>query len=250
MRDHDMSKEYKEVGRVKEIYRYPVKSMAGEYIEEAKVGWHGLAGDRRFAFVRAGNKTGLPWLSARELPQLILYSARFTDPNGVENSPITIVSPDGRNLALDNDELLYELEQKYGDKLHLMQLWRGAYDSMDISLITEASVRTLSDKIGCKLEVQRFRPNLVIEAFEEKPYPEDRWVGELLVFGERDNSARIRTNRKDLRCMVVNLDPKTAQQNPAILKEIVNSRKNLLGIYGTTERPGTIRVGDVVRLKI
>jgi len=243
-----MAKEYKEVGRVAQIYRYPVKSMAGEYVEETKIGWHGLAGDRRFAFARVGDKTGLPWLSARELPELILYKARFADPSNIESSPISVMTPTGQVLKLDSDDLLNQIACSYGKPVQLMQLWRGTYDSMDISLISQASIHAVSVQVGHELEVQRFRPNFVVETFDGKPYPEDRWVGELLVFGDRDNSARIRANRKDIRCMVVNLDLKTAQQDPAILKEIVRSRKNLLGIYGTIERPGTVRVGDVIRM--
>lgn len=62
-----------EVGRVHEVVRYPVKSMAGTATESAVLGWHGLAGDRRFAFRRVGDGSGFPWLSASRLPELLLY---------------------------------------------------------------------------------------------------------------------------------------------------------------------------------
>lgn len=243
-----MARVYQEVGRVKELWRYPVKSMAGECLSESKVGWHGLAGDRRFAFVRTGNKTGLPWLSARELPQLILYAAQFANPQDIERSSILVQTPDGSSLPVGSQTLGEDIRCAYGGAVDLMQMWRGTYDSMSLSLISVATIQALSEQVGCALEVQRFRPNIVVETFDQRPYGEERWLGQLLVCGEHQHAAHIRANRKDPRCMVVNLDPHTAQQNPAVLMAIVQTRKNLLGLYGSTERPGVIRVGDIIRL--
>ena len=159
-----------------------------------------------------------------------------------------VKTPSGKHLPVDSDELLEEITQLYGDEAHLMQHWGGFFDSMDISLLTQKTVQSLSQMIGDDLDVRRFRANIVIESFEGRKFPEDKWVGKTLVFGARRNSARIRANRKDLRCMVVNLDPETAKQNPKILKEIVNQRKNYAGVYGTTLWPGSIKVGDTVYL--
>lgn len=242
-----MDKDYIEVGYVSEIWRYPVKSMAGEPLESTRLGWHGLGGDRRFAFSRLGNPTGLPWLSARELPRLVLYRARFEDPAD-EESPILVTTPEGSTTSLDDPGLLDELQQAHGGALQLTQLWRGTYDSMALSLISRAAIRAISGRTGLTLEVERFRPNLLVEVSDSREFPEDRWVGDLLVFGARPDSARVRVNRKDPRCMIVNLDPVTGRQDPMVLREIVQGRKNLLGVYGSTERPGTICVGDTIRL--
>jgi len=241
-----MPKEHKPVAEVVGVHHYPVKSMRGTAIPAAKLGWHGLAGDRRFAFTRAGNASGLPWLSAREVPRLILYEARFTDPAQPDRSPIVVAVPGGAAYALDSPELLHELEELHGGNLKLIQVWRGTFDSMALSLISENAINSLSGTVGRPLEVERFRPNLVVRALEPKPYPEDQWVGELLVFGDRPDSARIRVNRKDPRCTIINLDPTTAESGPDLLAEVVKGRKNLLGVYGSTERPGTIQVGDTV----
>lgn len=241
-----MPKERKPVAEVIRLYDYPVKSMRGTAIPASKLGWHGLAGDRRFAFTRAGHPSGLPWLSAREVPRLILYEARFIDPAQPERSPIVVVTPNGTEHALDSTELIHELEELYGDKLNLMQLWRGTFDSMALSLISENAIDSLSGIVGRRMELERFRPNLVVQALEPKPYPEDHWIGELLVFGDRPDSARVRVNRKDPRCTIINLNPATAESSPDLLAEVVKGRKNLLGVYGSTERPGTIQVGDTV----
>lgn len=244
-----MSKEYKIVAEVTQLFHYPVKSMRGQAILETKLGWHGFAGDRRFALSRTGDSSGLPWLSARESPGLILYEAAFINPAQPDRSPVVVITPSGRTLALDSPELVRELENLYGDNLHLTQLWRGTFDSMDVSLISSNAIESTGVAVGQTLEVERFRPNIVVKAIEPNAYPEDKWVGELLVFGERPDAARIRINRKDLRCTIVNLDPATAERGPDVLGEVARNRRNLLGVYGSTERTGIIKVGDLVFLR-
>ena len=243
-----MAKDYQEIGHVAGIYRYPVKSMGGEKLDQVKVGWHGLNGDRRFAFLRTGNLTGLPWLSIRQFPKLITYCARFEDPTNNESSEIIVKSPQGIDFPIHSRELLIEIETGSKLNLELIQLWRGAFDSMTISLISAKSIRLIEEKINQSLEIERFRPNIVMELDGDKLFPEDKIIGELIVFGDRDNSARIRIFRKDLRCMAVNLNPRTAVQEPKVLKEIVTNRKNFLGVYGGTERTGLIQQGDPIYL--
>ena len=69
------------VGRVAALRRYPVKSMAAEELDGAEVSWHGLAGDRRWAFIRDGQvRNGFPWLTIRERPELAHYRPRFAVP--------------------------------------------------------------------------------------------------------------------------------------------------------------------------
>ena len=96
---------------------------------------------------------------------------------------------------------------------------------MDISIITEQSIAAVERAVGYELNHHRFRPNLTIRSFDERQFPEDRWVGELLVFGERTDSLRIRIKRKDVRCMIVNLDPQTSLKTADILKYIVNPER-------------------------
>jgi uncharacterized protein YcbX len=62
------------VGEVEALFRYPVKSMAGEVLEEVALGWHGLDGDRRLAFRKVGDRGGFPWLTATKLPELLQFT--------------------------------------------------------------------------------------------------------------------------------------------------------------------------------
>jgi uncharacterized protein YcbX len=243
-----MARTYKDVATVRELRIYPVKSMAGSELSEARLGWHGLAGDRRYGFVKTGSLSGLPFLSARELPRITLYSASYMDPRDPDRSEVNVVTPEGRTLSIRAEALLAELEQLSAQQLHLQHLWRGCFDAMDISLITLDSIRTMSSSTGRNLETSRFRPNLVLEAKDPKPFPEEAWIGETLRIGDRPDSAWLRADRRDQRCQIVNLDPTTADSSPEVMAEIVRQRKNNLGVYGTTVRPGTMGVGDTVFL--
>jgi uncharacterized protein YcbX len=241
-----MRTEYREVGHVEALYRYPVKSMRGESIEETHVGWHGLAGDRRWAFTRTGSDSGLPWVSGRECPEILGYSARLTDAG--DESSIEVTSPSGRKYAINDPELCDEIQTVCGRTISPFHLWRGTFDSMPISLITTDSIKSIRALPEGAESAERFRPNMLVSATDAKPYVEERWIGELLVFGEREDAARIRVARKDVRCSIVNIDTRTLHNDPAILREIVAARKNKLGVYGIVERPGTIRVNDAVRV--
>lgn len=241
-------KEYIEVGIVNELYRYPVKAFAGETVPESWVGWHGLEGDRRFAFLKLDSKRGFPWLTARDNPSLLQFQPHFVEVDNSQAATICVRTPDGDELPLDSWELLKRIRQLSRSDIHLIQNWSGIFDAMDISLLSLASIAAVSEAVEIPFEPERFRPNILVEAFDDRPFLEDRWVKSLLVFGDQSNAARLRVNRKTLRCMVINVDAKTGKQNPSVLKHVVQNRKNLLGVYSTTERPGMIRVGDVIRL--
>src|SRR5215831_18560944 len=92
------------IGHVAELSRYPVKSMAGTSIESALLGWHGLAGDRRFAFRRLGDQSGFPWLSASRLPELLLYHPCGLDESTGEPLPTHVRTPAGVNVELRSEE--------------------------------------------------------------------------------------------------------------------------------------------------
>ena len=76
-----------EIGHVEAIFRYPVKSMSGERVDVADMGWHGLDGDRRLAFRRVDDRGGFPWLIASKLPELILFTTLRRGPAVGGNLP-------------------------------------------------------------------------------------------------------------------------------------------------------------------
>jgi uncharacterized protein YcbX len=240
---------YKEVGRVVAVHRFPVKSMAGERLEDAHLGWHGIKGDRRLAFLVEDDPSGLPWLSAREAPGVLGYKAAYITAEDVDRGRAAVTTPAGVEMPVLSPDLRHELAQLAGRPLRAVRLHRGAFDAMAVSIISTSSIASVSALAGPDLDPRRFRANIVMSSFDEHPYPEDRWVGELLVFGETPEAARIRINRRDPRCSVVNVDPDTLSADKAVLGSIVRERKNLCGVYGSTERAGTVKVGDAILLR-
>jgi uncharacterized protein YcbX len=236
------------IGVVKSLFRYPVKSMRGERIDATQVFWPGLAGDRRYAFVRGGNTSRFPWLTGREVPNLLRYAPYFVNAADPGASQVRVIAPDGSDYALEDDALCDDLAAQYGHAVHLLQSNRGIPDSAGVSILGVATVGDLGARVGAELDPIRFRPNILVETAGGQPYEEEDWLGGLLVFGDGDDGARIRANRKDPRCMMVNLDPEQAVQNPAVLREIVRNREECVGLYATTEAPGLVRVGDPIRL--
>lgn len=243
-----MFEEFIEVGLVKELYRFPVKSMRGEVLQEAHGFWHGLDGDRRYAFVQSEDRSGFPWLTGREVPQMLQYTPRLTQLDDISNSPVEVTLPDGRILPIHAPELKDELEEAFGKPIHLIKIWRGAFDSQVISVMSTATVAALGEAIGLAVSPLRFRQNIIIEPFDDQPFVEERWIDSSLVFGSQPDALQIRLNRRIPRCVMINIDPETAEIEPAVLKTVAQTRQNCAGVHSSTERPGMVRVGDVVRL--
>jgi uncharacterized protein len=98
------------VGRVVGLWRYPVKSMAAEALDGAQVSWNGLAGDRRWAFIRDGQvDSGFPWLTIRELPAMAHYRPRFTEPGRPDASATLVRTPSGGEFDVADPALADEL---------------------------------------------------------------------------------------------------------------------------------------------
>jgi len=233
------------VGVVTDVFRYPVKSMAGQRLQSATLGWHGLEGDRRFAFLREGTPGGFPFLSASRLPALILYRPQL---GGTDGEAPTVATPAGAVLALDGDALRVELSEALGSPVSLLRLDNGIFDDAPLSLITEATIGTLAGGAGRALDIRRFRPNIVVRTPGARPFPEDEWVGARLRFGEREDAPMMAVTHRDLRCSMVGLDPDTAAADPEILKTTVRMSETCAGVYGLPLRTGRIAVGDPVYL--
>jgi uncharacterized protein YcbX len=237
-----------ELGHVRELVRYPVKSMAGTPTESASLGWHGLDGDRRFAFRRLGDESGFPWLSASRVPELILYHPVGLDESTVEPLPTHVRTPAGAQIGRRSAELQSEIAERFGGGVELMQLKHGTFDDAPVSVISLATIAGIGREAGADLDRRRFRANIVLETHQHEPFLEDGWVGGLLVFGAGETGPAVSVTARDVRCVMINLDPDSAAQDKRVLKTVVRLNQNNAGVYGTVVRTGTIRVGDPVSL--
>ncbi|MBT0771618.1 MOSC domain-containing protein [Kineosporia sp. J2-2] len=223
-----------QVGRVAALYRYPVKSMAAEALERAEVSWHGLAGDRRWAFVRPGPAgNGFPWLTLRQRNDLNDYRPDLT------GAGCRVLTPSGAKLDVTSPELAAELGAE-----RVMKLDRGTFDNAPLSLITTRAAARIGELSGTPAQVLRFRPNLVVEPLVGGDFPEDDWVGHELRIGP----AVMRVDQRDRRCVVITVDPATGRRTPEVLRTVARDRENWLGVYGSVVLPGAVEVGDPVLL--
>jgi uncharacterized protein len=236
------------IGHVQAIYRYPVKSMAGETLEHTQVSWYGLEGDRRFAFRRVAERGGFPWLSASRVPELILYKPVRQDSSQDGHLPTHVVTPDGKGLGIRSDELRDEITHLYGAEVEMMHLRQGVFDDAAISVLSLATCHKITTDSGVSPDVRRFRPNIVIDTHQSEPFAEDQWVGKTVIFGSTEENPAVQVTVRDLRCAMLNLNPDTAQSDPAVMKTVVQLNDNFAGVYGTVIRAGTLVVGQPVYL--
>jgi MOSC domain-containing protein len=231
------------VGRVVGLWRYPVKSMGAEALRAAPVSWHGVAGDRRWAFIRGGMvRSGFPWLTIRERPDMVLFRPRLVDPGRPDGSATMVKTPSGDEVDVADPALGLLL----GHGARVIKQDRGIFDTLPISLITTQTLASIGAAAGSQLDVLRFRPNLLVDSSEARPYPEDAWVGAVLRIG----GLRLRVDKRDQRCVIVNVDPVTTGRDSAVLRTIAREREACLGVYGSTVQPGLVEVGDRVALQI
>jgi uncharacterized protein YcbX len=235
-----------EIGQVEAIFRYPVKSMAGEPLEAAHLGWHGIDGDRRLAFRRMEDRGGFPWLTAGKLPDLVLFTPQRPEDGAPGDLPTHVRTPDGAEMPVFGEDLATEVERRYGAPVQMMQLKHGIFDDASISVIASDTVREIGRLAGLSLDVRRFRPNVVVRLLRPVPFQEDEWLGGVLSFGEGEDSPTIAVTMHDVRCAMVNLDPDTASPAPEVLKAVVRANQNNAGIYGAVIRTGRLEIGQTI----
>lgn len=228
------------VGRVVGLWRYPVKSMGAEALSSVDVSWHGFAGDRRWAFIRSDvPQSGFPWLTLREREDMSHYHPSFVEPDRPDKSATIVRTPSGRVFDIADPALGTALDR---GGLRAIKHDRGIFDTFPLSLITTQSIARLGEMVGDLLDVQRFRPNILVQAGDATPFAEDSWVGAVLRIGD----LQMRVDKRDGRCAVITIDPVTTERNAAILRAVAQDRQGCLGIYGSTMKPGRVALNDFV----
>lgn len=223
--------------RVVGLWRYPVKGMAAEALEAAEISWHGVAGDRRWAFVRPGlERSDFPWLTIRERSDLARFVPSFAEPDRPEASVTRVRTPDGDEHDVTDPALAATL----GDGVRVIKVNRGTFDAAPLTVISCATLEEMAGRVGFALDPRRFRPNVLVDGVEA--FAEEAWVGATLAIG----AVAMRVDRRDQRCVVTNVDPETSERDPAVLRTIARERGACLGVYGSTVTPGRVRIGDRV----
>ncbi len=258
------------VGTVDGIWRYPVKSMRGEELGEAFVGFSGVYGDRLYAFKSSACENGFPYLTGREQAQMLLFRPVFREPtlasrleylaeaereapglnpcfDNPDNLALEIETPSGEILSIDDPALARLLRQGLSDghDLTLLRSDRALTDCRPVSLISTQTVQQLGDEIGEPLDSRRFRANFYLNLESGNGFGEDDFVGRTLGVGPK---VQISILERDPRCKMITLDPDTAEMNPKVLRKVGRGHGGRAGVYGAVLLVGMVHRGDTIEL--
>ena len=258
------------IGKVDSLWRYPVKSMRGEEMDELFAGYAGIYGDRLFAFESSASPKGFPFFTGRDQRQMIRYRARFRNPEkaarpvnldeaeklspnlnpisaDVSELMVDVETPDGKNFAIDDPALIDNLRVNMDGKheLTLLRSDKAITDCRPLSIFAVQTAKKLREETGVDVDKRRFRANVYVDLTNADGFAEDQFVGKSLRIGSKVTVAVL---QRDARCMMITLDPDTAEKTPAILKAVAQAHEGMAGVYGAVLTEGMIRKGDPVEL--
>ncbi len=256
------------IGTVESLWRYPVKSMRGEELDEVFAGFSGVYGDRLFAFSSSASPKGFPFLTGREQRQMLRYRPRFRQPEkaarpinqaeaeklppGVtplyaapDDLMLDVETPTGDALAIDDSALIEALRQGIDAKpqLTLLRSERALTDCRPLSIFGIQSARKLGEETGITVDKRRFRANIYLDLAEG--FAEDEFVGRSIRIGPK---VIVSILERDSRCMMITLDPDTGEKEPALLKKVAQAHSGMAGVYGAVLVEGMVHKGDSVEL--
>jgi len=256
------------IGKVESLWRYPVKSMRGEELDEMFAGYAGVYGDRVFAFTSSLSPKGFPFFTGRDQRQMIRYRARFRNPEKAARpinlaeaessgaNPISanaselmieVETPDGKTIAIDDPALIDNLRANIDGKheLKLLRSDKAITDCRPLSIFALQSAKKLGEETGTNVDKRRFRANVYVDLTNADAFAENQFVGKTLRIGSK---VVVSVLERDPRCMMITLDPDTAEKTPAILKQVAQAHEGMAGVYGAVLMEGMIRKGDSVEL--
>ncbi len=218
--------------------------MAGEDLDDVFVTYAGIAGDRAYAFIDPANPANFPWMTGREArndfvpPAFSRASRSCRGASAAKRFRAEVVTPEGRTLSVDNPAFTPFFEERFRRKLELRFSERAMHDACPISLLGLDSLQFLSQETGMELDQRRFRANFYVRWDNGKPFYENELVGAKLRIGEK---LTVMVVKKDGRCVIITLDPSTAEASPKVLEIVAKNHANYLGVYGSVLREGIVR---------
>jgi uncharacterized protein YcbX len=258
------------VGRVESLWRYPVKSMRGEQLQQAFAGFPGVYGDRVYAFRSSAAPKGFPYFTGREQEQMLRYRATYRHGEPIAMPPnlaeaealapgltplyaepadwvVDVETPSGETLTIDDPRLIDLLREgkREGLELSLIRSERALTDCRPVSLFSIQTSRQLSRDVGVELDKRRFRANVYVDLASEAGFGESAWVGRKLRLGAK---AELAVMERDPRCKMITLDPDTAEANPEVMRCVAKAHDGTAGVYAVVLVEGAIRAGDAIAL--
>lgn len=258
------------IGTVESLWRYPIKSMSGEAMTEAFMGFSGFYGDRCYAFRNSSARKGFPYLNATVQQQMLRYRPQFRyaeraarPPNLIEAMSIApgitpanaepndlmldVVTPSGAVVAVDDPALIEMLGEglRGENQLTLVRSDRALTDCRPVSLMSLQTVRQVEAELGIPIDKRRFRANVYLDLAADDGFAEDELVGRRLRIG---SSAVIMVLERDPRCKMISLDPDTGEHNPEVLRKVARAHAAFAGVYCAVLVEGILTKSDSIEL--
>ena len=237
-------------GTVSRLWRWPVKSMAGEEVRALSLGPRGVGGDRSHAVLHEHKGAWRP-LTAREAPWLMAWQAAYPfnldaglDPG---NPPHAIVTdPAGAHSWRWGDPRLRSaLERELGRPVRLERDPGGIPDVPGTVLVTVAgTLAALSQELGTEVDARRFRTNLHLE-LDAEPWAELAWDGAAI---ELEGGVRLRVDHACERCAIPTRDPDTQEKWPGLLRHLAAAHGQDFGLLARVMARGRVGLGESVRI--
>lgn len=261
-----MSNKNTPVGRVEAIWRFPVKSLRGERVENIRVSADGLWGDRAFAMVDMATGQLVSAKNIRRFPGLFALRARFLDPPGGDLGPpkALIECPDGQEIPSDAEAIDTQLSSHLGREVRLVRFDGGQgaiaagdgpfHDAAPVSVLTMSTLARMNElQPESNFDARRFRMNLILDC-EEAGFPENAWVGLDLRVGDE---TILRVTKPDARCVMTTLTQDELPEDRDILRGLAKHNRLKVGekgpypcagVYARVLSGGVVAEGDTVHL--
>lgn len=238
------------IGTVKQIWRYAVKSMAGEQLASCTVGMLGIPADRGWAL---RDETSGQFATGSKIPLLMQCEARFCEPPSNGSIPQVVMRfPNGVELMSDANDVNARLSELLGKQVLLSQLQTSGdpqathFDAFPIHVLTTSSLETMKGLNPAAIwDVRRFRPNFFVETDAGiEGLIESEWSGKTVRVGNVELLCEMPTER----CSMATNAQKELPKDPSILRSLVEEADQNLGVYASVLKAGEVRVGDVVEV--
>jgi uncharacterized protein YcbX len=227
------------------LHRWPVKSMGGERLAAARLDWRGLGGDRAHALLDLREGREGRWLTVRQAPGLLAWSAAYADAPDDRLDPAdpprpSLRAPGGTVWGWDDPGLDEALAADLGLAVRRHRDLGGQQDLRSSVLVTtEASRRAVAAALGRPLDLRRFRTNLHLD-LDAPAFAEEGWEGGRLRVGE----VTLALANPCVRCVIPTRDPDDLSRWPELLRWLHRRRRALFGVNARVVVGGRVVVGD------
>jgi uncharacterized protein len=229
------------VGIVKDIRRFPVKSILGESLSSISIDERGLIGDRLWAIQNRSGKFGSGKTTRRfqQMDGLFRMKSRY------EGTTPILTMPDGTDYQGDDEAVNEALTKLLGIQVTLTKEESiSHFDEGPISMITTSSLRRLSEELGEPVDPRRFRANFLIDT-ESTGSQEKDWVNRRIKVGPQ---VILKVVARLERCVMVNHSQEELKQDNRVLRNLATNHEAMFGVWARVEVSGEVNDGDKVFL--